>query len=224
MYLVASGSPFDGMILKFLYPMEMFRMDLNKVLKAESYGRTLLSPCKSSLLFQSPKDRIPKGTLHEVYKVETIEEVLGADKEKGRTPRPKGIWFEGARTNGHGILAPTSEFAADLFIASMRHKIPIHTVKVLYNLDTVMLPNSSTSSGVFHILGCMMNLRNTAKVVINRLPESATTLRTSLMPAIETAFTQDQKSYMAKKLSYKSYSEFIDYADYTKTGDYAKDK
>lgn len=223
-YLIASVSPYDGLILKCTYPMEMFRVDLNKGLRNGSPGRILLSLCKSSLLFQSPKERVPKQNVHEQNKSETIEETVGSDKEKGIVPRPKGIWFEGARTNGHGILSPTDEFSIDLFIASMRHKMPIHTVKIHYNLDTVVLPNSSTNSGILHIVGCMMNLRNTATIVINRLPESGTTLRSSLLPAIEASFTRDQISYVAKRLNYNDYSQFIDYADFTKDGDYAKDK
>lgn len=153
-----------------------------------------------------------------------IEEAVRVEKEKGETSQPIGIYFEGARTNSHGVIAPTDEFITDLMIANMRYKMPISTVRIKYNLNSVVCPATSTGKGVIFILGCMMNLFNTAEVKVIRLSESATTLRSSLLPAMEQAFTSDKSGYLAKKLSHSDYSKFIDYVDLTKNGDYAKDK
>lgn len=204
--------------------MAIYRIDSNNKVAKGSPGRILLSRIESSGLFSSGKELVPKEIPHADGKSELIEEVVRVEKEKGQSARPIGIYFEGARTNGHGIVAPTDEFVIDLMIANMRYKMPISTVRIKYNLDSVVCPASSTRKGIFFIIGCMMNLYNSAELKISRLPESATTLRSSLLPAIEASFTSDQSAYVAKKLSFADYSKFIDYVELTKDGDYAKDK
>lgn len=175
------------------------------------------------MLFEDSKDRVPREITHEVGAAETIEETVGVDAEKS-SKTVKGIYFEGAKTNNHGILAPTEEFQTDLMIAFMRHRMPIYTAKIHYSKSAYYHAASSTASGILHILQSMMNLSNSAHLKISQLPESATTLRTSLLPAIEQSFTADGSSYLAKKLTAKDFSEFLNYLKATKGGDYTKDK
>ena len=174
------------------------------------------------MLFRS--HRVHKEIAHQVGVAETIEETVGSDNDKSGSKPVKAIFFEGARTNNHGIIPPTEEFLTDLMIAYMRHKMPIYAVKISYSKSVYYHASSSSASGVIHILRSMMNLSNSAHVKAVILPETATTLRSSLLPAIEQAYTSDGLSYVAKKLSSKDYAAFLDYLTLTKKGDYAKDK
>jgi hypothetical protein len=213
------------MILKWLQPnVSFYRVDFNKVLKSGMPGRILLTECRDSLLFESPKDRVPKEISHIPEITETIEETVGSELENPSKKKIKAIYFEGARTNNHGILAPTDEFLTDLMIAYMRHRVPIYTVRIHYSKSANYHAASSTASGLSHILFSMLNLTNSAHVKIAALPESATTLRSSLLPAIEQSFTADGSAYLAKRLTAKEYGDFLDYLKATSVDDYAKNK
>lgn len=213
------------MILRCLKPeVTLYRVDTNKLVKSSTPGRTLLSKCKDLLLFEAPKDLVPREIPHEIGAAEFIEETVSMDVEKGSNKKIKGIYFEGARTNNHGILAPTEEFLTDLIIAHMRHRMPIYTTKIHYSKTCFYSAASSTASGLSHILKSMMNLSNSAHLKIAALPESATTLRSSLLPAIDSSFSADGSSYLAKKLTAKDFSNFLDYLQMTRVDDYTKDK
>ena len=106
----------------------------------------------------------------------------------------------------------------------MKHKICVFGCCIRYSLGSATHPSNVFGNSVLHILRVMMNGGVGARVRLERLQESSLTLRTSILPGIESIFVDDRAaSYMAK-VTYKDFLGFLECYRGTVNRDFSKDK
>lgn len=215
--LVNNSSPLDVMIIRVLFGESLWRVDMNSKVRSGAPGRILVSRMSGLGIFSSLTSFLPNEIASESDKYLTIEQALNQHKTVF-------LFYEGARSNNHSTLLPTDDLVTDLMSAYLKQKVAVYTCRITYTLGNVAYPANTTNSPLGHFLSLLLNPSMSAIVKVDRLPDSALTLRSSILPGLEKLLVPDKVSAYLARRQHKDYKEFLEYFAQTKVDDYTKDK